>query len=182
MNELIKKDLYRYSELSGTIGFLRGLQIPGFRYTYFLRKAAISSNRSLFGIFYRLMLRRYIYKYGIQIPVETKIGAGFYIGHFGNIIINEHAVLGKNCNISQGVTIGQANRGKLKGAPMIGNEVWIGANAVIVGNVKIGDDVLIAPNSFVNFDVPSNSMVISNRCEIKKRTNPTEGYINNKVD
>lgn len=182
MNRLIKKDLYRYGGLSGFSGFITGLQIPGFRYTYFLRKSAMTSNRSPAGIFYRFMLRRCVYKYGIQIPISTKIGAGFYIGHFGNIVVNGHAVIGNNCNLSQGVTIGQANRGKLKGCPSIGNAVWIGANVVIVGRITIGDDVFIAPNSFVNFDVPSNSLIIGHKCEIKRYDHPTSGYINHILD
>lgn len=71
--------------------------------------------------------------------------------------------------------------GGRRGAPVIGNEVWIGINAVIVGKVTIGDDVLIAPNSYVNCDVPSHSIVFGNPCIIKHRENATEGYINRKV-
>ncbi|WP_316746880.1 serine acetyltransferase [Pedobacter gandavensis] len=175
----LSKDLHRYGGKSGFWGFVAGLKIPGFRYTYFLRKAGSTSNRSVSGIFYRFMLRRYTYKYGIQIPISTIIGDGFYIGHFGNIVINKNAVIGRNCNIAQGVTIGQVNRGKLMGCPVIGDNVWIGANAVIVGAIRIGNEVLIAPNSFVNFDVPTNSLVISSKCECKSYENPTAGYINN---
>lgn len=61
------------------------------------------------------------------------------------------------------------NRGPRKGVPTIGNQVWIGINAAIVGNVTIGDDVLIAPNSFVNVDIPSHSVVFRNPCVIKHR-------------
>jgi Serine acetyltransferase len=59
--------------------------------------------------------------------------------------------LAKNCNIAQGVTIAQANRGRNEGVPEIGDEVWIGPNAVIVGKIKIGNNVLIAPNAYVEF-------------------------------
>ena len=69
--------------------------------------------------------------------------------------------------------------GGRKGVPKIGNKVWIGINACIVGNVTIGDDVLIAPNSYVNCDLPSHSVVFGNPCVIKHRDNATEGYINN---
>ena len=65
--------------------------------------------------------------------------------------------------------------------PTIGNEVWIGANATIVGKVLIGDDVLIAHNAFDNCDIPSNSVVFGNPCIIKHRVNATEGYVNNKT-
>lgn len=104
----------------------------------------------------------------------------FYLGHAYNITINAAAKIGKNCNIHKGVVIGQTNRGKNKGVPTIGNEVWIGINAAIVGNITIGDDVLIAPNSFVNVDVPSHSVVYGNPCTIHPRPHATEGYINRK--
>lgn len=77
--------------------------------------------------------------------------------------------------------IGQENRGKRKGTPIIGNEVWIGANAVIVGNVKIGNDVLIAPLSYVNFDVPDHSIVVGNPAKIISKEYATKDYINNKI-
>ena len=90
--------------------------------------------------------------------------------------------MGSNINLSTGVTIGQANRGKRKGIPVIGNNVWIGTNAVITGNVRIGNDVMICPNAFVNIDVPDHSIVIGNPAVIHHRGNATEGYINNRVD
>ncbi len=60
---------------------------------------------------------------------------------------------------------------------MIGNRVWIGVNATVVGKVTIGDDVLIAPGAFVNFDVPSHSVVLGNPAQIHHKENATEGYI-----
>ncbi len=68
-------------------------------------------------------------------------------------------------------------RGKRKGVPTIGNRVCINANSVIVGKITIGDDVVIAPNTFVNFDVPSHSIVIGNPATIHHRENATEGFI-----
>jgi len=121
-------------------------------------------------------------KYGLEIPLRVQIGKGFYMGHAYNITINSEAKLGNNINIHKGVTIGQENRGKRKGAPTIGDCVWIGVNTTIVGNIKIGDDVLIAPNSYVNTDVPSHSIVIGNPCKIIPRENATENYINWIVD
>lgn len=104
---------------------------------------------------------------------------GIYIGHAYNITINSKAKIGRNCNIHKGIVIGQANRGSRKGCPTIGDRVWIGINSAIVGNVTIGDDVLIAPNSFVNVDIPSHSVVFGNPCVIKHRDWATEGYVNN---
>ena len=178
MDKIIKADLYRYKGLTGTRGLFRGFMIPGFRYMYLLRKISRSKKYSPMWLLYRLLLHRYSFKFGIQIPYTAQIGEGFYIGHFGTIVINPKAKIGKNCNITHNVTIGQANRGRLKGYPTIGNKVWIGTGAVIVGNITIGDNVLVAPNSFVNIDVPSFSIVLGNPCEIVPKNNPIDGYIN----
>ena len=110
-----------------------------------------------------------------------KIGEGFYIGHSGSLVINPQAKLGKNINIAAGVTIGQENRGKRKGAPTLLGDCWIGAGAVVVGNITIGEDVLIAPLSYVNFDVPAHSIVIGNPAKIIAKENATEDYICNRV-
>ena len=104
---------------------------------------------------------------------------GVYFGHAYGITINPKAVIGKNCNIHKGVTIGQENRGARKGTPRIGDRVWIGVNSTVVGNVTIGDDVLIAPNTYVNMDIPPHSIVLGSPCICKHRDNATEGYINN---
>ena len=60
--------------------------------------------------------------------------------------------------------------------------MWIGINSAIVGKITIGDDVLIAPNSYVNVDIPSHSVVFGNPCVIKRRDWATEGYVNNIVE
>jgi serine O-acetyltransferase len=179
MDRTIKADLYRYGGLTGIGGFFHGLRSPGFRFMYLFRMASLCPKLSFRRLLIRLLLNRYKYRYGFQIPLSTQIGEGFYIGHFGTIVINEKAIIGNNCNIAHGVTIGQANRGKLKGYPTLGNKVWIGTGSVIVGNIRIGSNVLIAPNSFVNFDVAENSLVIGNPAKIISKSNPTEGYINN---
>ena len=77
--------------------------------------------------------------------------------------MNGLAELGEDCTLAHVVTIGETKRGERKGCPKIGNRVWIGAGAVIVGKIVVGDNVLIAPNAYVNFDVPSNSIVMGTR-------------------
>lgn len=152
----------------------------GVRFLYWYRKAQ-STKSVIVRTFARIMLNHYREAYGLEIPRKCQIGGGIYLGHAYNITINEKSRIGRNCNIHKGVVIGQTNRGKNKGVPTIGNEVWIGINAAVVGGITIGDDVLIAPNSFVNVDVPSHSVVFGNPCVIKHRDNATEGYINNKI-
>jgi serine O-acetyltransferase len=178
-NDFISADIVRYKDEARSNHLIYALQIPGFRYTYILRKASFSKKKSISGLFYRLLLRIYSVKYGFQINPSTKIGKGLYIGHRGTIIVNSLSVIGDCCNLSPGVTIGQTNRGSKKGAPLLGNRVWVGTNAVIVGGIKIGNNVLIAPNAYVNVDVPSNSIVIGNPAQIIFKENATENYIDN---
>lgn len=169
--ELYKADIARY-------GVKPDFYIRTFHY---LHRRASSCNFLPFKIVYKILFRLWANRRGLEISANKLIGGGFYMGHVYNITINPHAVIGSNCNIHKGVVIGQTNRGIKKGVPTIGNCVWIGINAAIVGGIKIGDDVLIAPNSFVNIDVPSHSVVFGNPCIIKHREWATEGYIDNIV-
>ena len=151
------------------------------RFIKALRCYQFYKGNKVLSAYYRLRLRQISRKSFIQISRKADIGKGLYIGHAGRIIINSGAKIGDNVNIAAGITIGQTNRGVRKGCPTIGNNVWIGTNAVIVGKIHIGDDVLIAPNAYVNTDVPSHSIVIGNPAQIIPRDNATEGYINNCV-
>ncbi|MBR6720283.1 MAG: serine acetyltransferase [Clostridia bacterium] len=180
MNSVFKKDLYRYYGEDGE-PFLKRLFRPlEIKYISLFRKANLCKFLPL-KLFYMLRLFALSKKTHIQIPARTSIGEGFYIGHLGRVIIHPDAVLGKNINIGTGVTIGAENRGKRKGAPKISDNCWIGTNAVIVGNVNIGSDVLIAPLTYVNFDVPDHSIVVGNPGKIIPRENATKDYICNRV-
>jgi serine O-acetyltransferase len=184
LKEYLQADLYRYSGATTKWYFLKALSpsLPAFRFTYLLRHASIFPKTSLRGIFYRLLLNHFSYKYGFQIQPNTRIGKGLYIGHRGPVVINGLTEIGDNFTLPHVVTIGQTNRGKRAGCPKIGNRVWIGAGAVIVGKITIGDNVLISPNAYVTCDVPENSLVIGNpaRCfpVLNQDANPTEGYVN----
>lgn len=150
-------------------------RIPGFQKWY--RRTQSASNRVL-KIICNFMLRVSGAWRHIELSEKAQIGAGLYFGHAYGITINPNSKIGKNVNIHKGVTIGQENRGKRKGTPIIGDMVWIGVNATIVGAVTIGSDVLIAPNAYVNCDVPDHSIVVGNPCIIKHCISATEGYIN----
>lgn len=179
MQAIIKADLYRYvPKPYSFFNLLVGFRTQGFRYMFFRRKLHLCGQMNPIRFFYWIMMRHYMYKYGFQIA--GKIGKGFFIGHFGTIVTHQDVILGDNCNISHGVTIGVTRRGSQMGAPLIGDEVWIGAGAILVGKISIGKNVLIAPGAFVNFDVPPNSIVIGNPGLIKPSLGATEGYINNK--
>lgn len=150
-------------------------------YQYFIRWYQSPGSLGLLKFINKACCKFVSFFYNVEISPTTKIGPGLYIGHPYGITINPKSCLGKNCNIHKGVTIGQENRGRRKGAPVIGDCVWIGVNSTIVGKITIGDDVMIAPNSYVNCDVPSHSVVFGNPCQIREKENATEGYINNRI-
>ena len=94
----------------------------------------------------KMMLNHYEYKFGISIPYSTQIGSGFYIGHFGTIVVNGCSHIGSNCNISHGVTLGVSNRGEKKGYPTLGNNVYLGPGAKIIGAITLGNNVAVGAN------------------------------------
>ena len=174
------KDLYRYYGEKGENFAQRLLRPVELKYIALFRKAQNCKFAPL-KLFYTVKLKLKSYKTHIQIPARTEIDEGFYIGHSGRVIIHPEAKLGKNINVGTGVTIGYENRGQRKGAPTFDGNCWIGTNSVVVGNVRIGEDVMIAPLTFVNFDVPAHSIVIGNPAKIISKENATEDYIENKV-
>ena len=96
-----------------------------------------------------LALHHYSIRFGIDISRDAHIGSGFYIGHFGGIVVNTGVVIGKNCNISQGVTLGRQNRGERVGCPVIGNNVYIAPGAKIIGRIHVGDRAAVGANAVV---------------------------------
>ncbi len=185
--QTLRADLFRYRGQTGRRAFLSAyLREPGFRFTYYLRKTAYYGGRKKsFAVFaylyHRIMFHHYRFKYGFDISPTTSIGPGLYIGHFGGVVISAHAVLGSNINIAHGVTIGTASRGPRTGAPTLGDRVWVGANAVLVGKIAIGDDALIAPGAYVNFDVPSMAVVLGNPGTVVS-SEGSIGYVNSTLD
>ena len=149
------------------------------RYMVYFRLSQNSKNK-LRKYFYEYKLFKLCRKYGIEIKTDTKIGEGFCMIHPYNITVSPFAVLGKNVNMYKGSTIGN-NTGNPKGAPIIGDCVQIGINATVIGGITIGNDVLIAPNTFVNQNVPSHSVVVGNPCRIIPKENATSQFIWNQI-
>jgi len=96
--------------------------------------------------------------YGISLNPVSKIGPGFYIGHYGGIFIRGE--FGAYCSISQGVTFGSKGAGKSSGWPIVGNNVYVGAGAKVIGAISIGSDVIIGANAVVVKDIPENSIAV----------------------
>ncbi|MDB6121294.1 MAG: serine acetyltransferase [Pedosphaera sp.] len=91
---------------------------------------------------------------GISLPCTARIGPGLHLPHCGSRIVNAAAVIGADCCLSQGVTIGASGGGSRRGVPVIGDRVYIGVNAVVAGKISVGNDACIGANSLVNRDIP----------------------------
>ncbi len=181
--DLIKSDLFRETNsVNMDMLFKSILGSPSLQFLFFFRFASARPEsffrKKIHAVSYNFH-KKYFFRYGFQIPIQTTIGKGFQLLHFGNIVFNSAAIIGENCTIAQGVLIGQSNRG----VPIIGDCVWIGANAILVGGITIGNNVLIAPGSYVNIDIPENSLVMGNPCSVSsKKSSIIDGYIVNKVN
>jgi serine O-acetyltransferase len=184
---LILSDLFRITGNVKLTVLIRHIFIGGsYKYNFWMRTCCYTqANPLLRYTIYpiaRIILSNLTYKLGISISPSTKIGSGFYIGHFGGIIVNEQSVIGKNCNISQGVTLGQANRGKNKGYPTLGDNVYIGPGAKIVGAVKIGTNIAIGANCVVTKDIPDNSVVVGIPGKVISQKGATEYVCNTEYE
>ncbi len=95
----------------------------------------------------------------MAIDPQATIGGGLYIGHIGGVHINPGAVLGRNCDLAHRVTIGASAMGR-GGIPVLGDEVYIGTGAALVGKIRIGSGAKIAANSLVISNVPAGATVM----------------------
>ncbi len=102
----------------------------------------------------------------IDLPWQTQIGAGFCIVHGWGLVVNARATIGANVTLFHGVTIGQKDditaEGRVSHYPTLGDGVWVGPNAVIIGGVVIGDESIVAASSVVTRSVPRRTMVAGN--------------------
>ena len=96
---------------------------------------------------------------GIMLPASVEAGEGLYIAHFGSIIINGGSVIGRNCKISHEVTVGTKGAGRGLDVPIIGDDVYIGAGAKVLGGIRINNGAIIGANAVVVKNVPEGAIV-----------------------
>lgn len=169
----IKSDLKRYGIQPTGINVLKNV-LKGnhaFKFTFWLR---MCKNKNILFPLSRMMYAYYSRKYGLQIPYTTQIGYGLYLGHGLNVVVNNTAIIGDNCNLSHFVTIG-SNHEK---AAIIGNNVYIGPSACIVENVNIGNNTTIGAGSIVVKNIPENVTVAGNPAKIISTKNPGRYIVN----
>ena len=93
------------------------------------------------------------------IDPQASIGPGLYIGHIGGVHINPQAVLGRNCDLAHRVTIGASAMGR-QGSPILGDDVYVGTGATLVGKIKVGNGAKIAANTLVISNIPAGATVM----------------------
>lgn len=163
--------------------YREGLLAQGFWALQFYRFCALRFGfrnrwlRAPFAVVYIFLTKFSQVFFGIYIGSKAKIGRRLTIEHFGGIVIHNNAVIGDDVIIRQGVTIGNKSLEFPLEAPVIGSRVSIGAGAKILGGIKIGDDVLIGANAVVITDVPDNSIAVGVPAiiKIRKSGNPFAG-------
>ena len=135
-----------------------GLRVRTRFFHYALRKRQIKTSgltKKLWSLLFRIS------QTGSGCDITTRnIGKRLWIPHISGIIISYYAIIGDNCTLFHQVTIGEENIQHPGEAPIIGNNVYIGAGAKIIGPIHIGDNVRIGTNTVVTKDIPSNCTVV----------------------
>ena len=153
--ELIRSDYYRIRATNGHSLFnmwLQTLKTPQFALTFWLRLAAIK------GFLYfpaKIIHRHYSVKYGLQVYPSMKIGYGFSLGHAISVVINPCTIIGNNVEIDQFVNVGSTK----KTFAVVGDNVHIFPSVCVVNDVHIGNNVTIGAGAVVVKDVPENATV-----------------------
>lgn len=157
----MKRILRRLRSIFSRIKYILSLQFSSSRF-WTLRQKTISPKR-LTRYIYSILYERYCARYGASIPVKAEISSCPYFPHaITGIFISEAAKIGSNCTIFHHVTIGSntLESSKNQGAPVIGDNVFIGCGAKIIGGVHIGNNVCIGANCVVTSDVPDDCTVV----------------------
>lgn len=163
--KLLQSDYIKYKKYGGNfftiVFFTQGFwAIVQYRLAHSVYKMRFPVVKQILQILMLLWQKVIEITTGISIPASAEIGHSFYIGHFGGIILNAKTIIGNNCNISQGVTIGVSGQGEKRGVPVIGNDVYIGANAVLAGKISVQNNAVIGACSLVTTDVEEHAVML----------------------
>ena len=165
MFENIRDDLRAYGGRWSAQGFWVMIVYRFGRWRYGLRPGLL---RKFCSMVYLVLYKFVQILTGIELPCEAEVGRNFVIDHFGGIVVSGFARFGDDCRIRNGVVVGLA-RTDDPCAPVIGNNVDIGAGAKVLGRIRVGNNVLIGANAVVTRDVPDNSIAVGVPAVIKPR-------------
>jgi serine O-acetyltransferase len=155
----IKSDFYIITDRAGFLGFIKYyLFNRGFRAVVYYRIARLLYLSGI-RIIPDLMVARMISITGAEIPYTAQIGEGLRILHPSGVVVGARSVIGKNCTMMQGVTIGYKWDGNNVEFPVVGDDVVIGSGVKILGEIRIGNHVTIGANAVVIENVSDNLTV-----------------------
>ncbi len=182
----LKRDLERYCNMvqgNKLVKILKCYRLQGVHATITFRFGQWLLRQNIFIRFfltpmYFFQNHRMNAKWGISLNRKGEIGEGLFIGHYGGIHISPQAKIGKYVNISQDVTIGVSGQGDNRGCPTIGDYVYIAPGAKIFGKIKIGNNVKIGANAVIYKDIPDNCIVVLDGLKIISR-DPSKFHVNN---
>ena len=166
MFDRLRGDFYRHESSIINPALWAVLNYRFGRWGLTLRLAPI---RFLVTLIYGINKWIIIYTGNIRIARRTKIGKDLQLVHVGNILISPDSVIGDRCRIQHNTTLAK-NMDKNDAAPIIGDDVFIGTGAVILGGITVGDGARIAANSLVITDVPPGATAIGVPARIMKYT------------
>lgn len=165
MFQNIRDDLRAYGGRWSAQGFWVMVVYRFGRWRYGLQPGLL---RKLCSMVYFVLYKFVQILTGIELPCEAEVGRNFVIDHFGGIVVSGFARFGDDCRIRNGVVVGLA-RTDDPCAPVIGNNVDIGAGAKVLGRIRVGNNVLIGANAVVTRDVPDDSIAVGVPAVIKPR-------------
>jgi serine O-acetyltransferase len=147
-----------------------------YRFGNFIIKMRIPGIKHALFVFYFILKRLSEILTGIEIAADAEIGRGLFIGHLGGVIIGTGSKIGRYSSFHEGVTIGGAGRGRDHGSPSIGDFVYFGAGAKVIGRITIGNNVVIGANAVVVKSFPDNVSIAGVPAKIISQ-NGAEDYI-----
>lgn len=165
MFDNIRKDFHTYNGDIAAQGYWVMIVYRFGRWRY---KCKFVLFRKILSLVYKILYKIIQIITGVELPCEVELGENFKIDHFGGIVISGFAKFGDNCRIRNGVVVGLKNIDEVC-APVIGNNVDIGAGAKILGQIKIGNNVNIGANAVVLKDIPDNSIAVGVPAKIKAK-------------
>lgn len=149
---------------------------PGFRtlavYRFGVWRMSVSPKllRAPLSLLYRALYRRCRNGYGIELPYSARVGRQVVIEHQGGIVIHGNTEIGDRCIIRQNCTLGLKRLDALDDAPVLGHGVHLGAGAVVLGRVMLGDGAIVGANAVVTTDVPPGALALGVPARIRVRT------------